>query len=534
MKTLKIINNKKYDLVIENGTVVFGSLKKKKVINIGIVGNKIQTISEDKLEGEKVINAQNLHVTPGFIDVHSHSDISGFIEVSCPSKIYQGVTTEINGNCGIGIFPGKNETIKNLKPYIQAHSDINYFPIDLNKSESFLDLKNYLQKDKLITNQGFLVGAGCIRISIMGFKSSEATQSEIEKMKKLLEKQFEEGALGISFGLIYQPGNFMSQKEIIELLKIVKKYDKIATFHIRDEINEIEKSIEEILYYGKKTGAKVNISHLKIMGKKNWGKSKKIIAMLEDAAKLGIFISFDQYPYEATCTNFFVLIPQSNFDGNIETFIKNIPNFSDKVISSIKENIEKRGGSENIIVSNSYLSDSHFNGKTIFEISRYLNLSEEQTVLYLLKESNGKAQGIYFSINLKDIKEFFKSDLGVIASDGNSLPMEDLFNLGNPHPRNFGTFPKFISLTKSNTSIEKIINRITKKPAQLFNLKKRGEIKEGYFADITIFNLNKIEDNSTFQNPFQSPKGIKFVIINGIIILQDKTIFNDVAGNILI
>ena len=534
MKILKTINEKKYDLVIENGIVVFGSLKEKEVINIGIIGDKIKIISKDKLVGKKIINAKNLYVTPGFIDVHSHSDISGFIDESCLSKIYQGVTSEINGNCGIGISPWSDENRENLKKYIQTHSDINYYPIDLNKTKSFLDLKNFFENGKLVTNQGFLVGAGCVRIAIMGFKSSEANENEIEKMKILLEKQFKEGAIGISFGLIYQPGNFMSQREILELLKVVKKYDKIASFHMRDEVNEIERSIEEVIYYGRETQAKVNISHLKVMNKKNWKKSKKIISMLEEASKSGISISFDQYPYEATCTNLFVLMPQNIFDGDIETFIKEIPNFSDEVMSLISGNIKKRGGSENIVVSNSYLKDTYFNGKTISEISKYLNLSEEKTVLYILEKSKGKAQGIYFSMDLEDVKEFFKSDLGVIASDGNSLPMEDKFELGNPHPRNFGTFPKYIWMIKDEVPIENIINRITKRPAKLFRLEGRGEIKNGNFADITIFDLDKIKDSSTFQNSFQCPVGIEYVVINGKIILEEGTVFTTKAGAILV
>ncbi|MGL5854144.1 MAG: amidohydrolase family protein, partial [Cetobacterium sp.] len=265
-----------------------------------------------------------------------------------------------------------------------------------------------------------------------------------------------------------------------------------------------------------------------------WGKSRKIIEMLEKASKSGVLISFDQYPYEATCTNLFVLIPQNVFDGNIETFIKEIPNFSDKVMSLIRENIEKRGGSKNIVVSNSYLKDTYFNGKTIFEISKYLNLSEEKIVLYILEKSKGKTQAIYFSMDLEDVKEFFKSDLGVIASDGNSLPMEDKFDLGNPHPRNFGTFPKYIWMSKDEVPIEKIINRITERPAKLFRLEGRGEIKNGNFADITIFDLDKIKDSSTFQNSFQCPVGIEYVVINGKVVLEEGTVFTAKVGSVLV
>ena len=534
MRILKNVTEKVYDLVIENGTVIFGALKEKEKVNIGVVGNKIQMISKNRLYGKKSINAKNLYVSPGFIDIHSHSDISGFMDKFCSSKIYQGVTTEINGNCGIGIFPWEKKNENNLKKYIQTHSDINYYPIDLYKTESFIDLKNNLKENKLMTNQGYLVGAGCIRIAVMGFEPGEASDYEIEKMQNLLEKQFKEGAFGISFGLVYQPGNFMGEKEILELLKIVKKYNKIASFHMRDEGDKIEESIQEIIYYGKKTGAKINISHLKIMNKKNWGKSKEILEILDKAFKDGLSISFDQYPYIATCTNLFVLMPQNIFNGDIEKFIKNISNFSNETMDIIKKNIEKRGGSKNILIPNSYLENLDLNGRTLFEISKYLNLSEEKTILYIIEKSKGKAQGIYFSISIEDVEEFIKSELGVIASDGNSFPMEKLESLGNPHPRNFGTFPKYISMAKKDIPIEKIINRITKKPAKIFGIEKRGEIKNGYFADLTIFNLDKVNDVSTFQNPFQQPEGIVTVIINGKIILENGDIANKKNGKILI
>ena len=163
-----------------------------------------------------------------------------------------------------------------------------------------------------------------------------------------------------------------------------------------------------------------------------------------------------------------------------------------------------------------------------------MNLSEEKTVLYILEKSRGKAQGIYFSMDLRDVKEFFKSDLGVIASDGNSLPMEDSFELGNPHPRNFGTFPKYVHMVKNEISIEQIINRVTKKPAEFFKIEGRGEIKNGNFADITIFDLDKVKDSSTFQNSFQRPVGIEYVVINGKVVLEGETVFNIRAGTVLV
>ncbi|MGL5544890.1 MAG: N-acyl-D-amino-acid deacylase family protein [Cetobacterium sp.] len=522
-----------FDLVIENGTIIFGYNRPSQILNIGILKDKIYTFSKETLRGKKIIDAKNLYVCPGFIDIHSHSDISGFSNKNCLSKLYQGVTTEVNGNCGIGIFPTTQENRTNLAKYIQTHSDINYHSIPLEKINTFYDLKTELNRYKLNTNQGYLVGAGCLRIAIMGFKSRIATDEEIYKMTSLLEKQFEEGALGISFGLVYQPGNFMSKKEIIEILKIVKKYDKVASFHMRDESDKIIESIEEIIFYSKMSGAKVNISHLKVMNKKNWGKAEEILKSLETAKNMGVNISFDQYPYNATCTNLFVLLPQNIFSGDINLFIKDIPTLSETILKEIKENINKRGGGKNISISNFCTNLFNFNGFSLYEVSKILNLSEEESVLYLIKNSVGSVQAIYFSLDMKDVKTFLKSDYGVIASDGNSFPMTDSFNLGTPHPRSFGTFPRYIDILKNELPIEKIINRITSKPAKIFRISNRGEIRKNYFADITIFNLDKIKDNSTFENPFLKPSGIKHVIVNGKIIVYNNSALDSKNGYII-
>lgn len=534
MNTLQTINsNIIFDLVIENGTVIFGYDKASEISNIGIIKDRIHTISKEKLKGKKVISAEHLYVSPGFIDVHSHSDISSFSNKTCSSKLYQGVTTEINGNCGIGIFPGTSENQDNLAKYIQTHSDINYHPIPLNRINSFSSLKNELKKYQLDTNQGFLVGSGCIRIAVMGFKSNFASSKEIYQMKKLLKKQFDEGALGISFGLLYQPGNFMSREEIIELLKVVKAYDKIASFHIRDEGDKIIESIEEVVFYSKMSGAKVHVSHLKIMNKNNWGKANQVLNLLEKAKQDGADISFDQYPYNASCTNLFVLLPENIFTGDISLFIDSIPRFSEDILVQIAKKIEKRGGGKNIIISNNFSDKINFSGKSLYQISIFLQLSEAESVLYLIEKSCGAAQAIYFSLNMKDVEIFLKSNLGVVASDGNSFPMNDCFNLGTPHPRSFGTFPRYINIMKYQLPIEDIINRITAKPAKIFKVLSRGEIRPTYFADLAIFNLNKIRDNSTFENPYLKPDGIEYVIINGEVLINKGLALNLRNGKII-
>ncbi|MEG1339011.1 N-acyl-D-amino-acid deacylase family protein [Cetobacterium sp.] len=523
-----------YDVVIENGIVVYGSLKPKERMNIGILGDRISKISKNKLTGKKYIDVQGKFVSPGFIDIHSHSDISAFIPYECSSKIYQGVTTEINGNCGIGIFPWEKSNFENLKKYIQSQSDINYSELELSKIMNFKMLKKEIQ-NKIVTNQGFLVGAGCIRIAIMGFETRGATTFEIEGMKRLLEEELKSGAYGISFGLIYQPGNFMSKEEIIELLKVVKKYDKIACFHMRNEGQYIKNSIEEVINYGEISGAKVNISHLKIMDKNLWGKSLEIIEILEKADQNGVKISFDQYPYIATCTNMMVLLPEELFTGNIDQFLENMDTINKDIYIKIKENIDRRGGKSNIIVSNAYLKNGLYNRKTLAEISEDLKLNSAETVLYLIKNSLGKVQAIYCSLDESDVLNFYKCKLGIIASDGSSIPLTDECKLGSPHPRNFGTFPRYIRQMREvgELAIEEIINRITKKPAELLNIEKRGEIRVGYYADIIIFDYNNFKDNSTFENPYFKATGVEYMLLNGNIVIDEGQFIKKIVGRVI-
>lgn len=523
-----------YDVVIENGIVVYGDLKPKESMNIGILGERICKISKDKLIEKKHIDAQGKFISPGFIDIHSHSDISAFIPYECSSKIYQGVTTEINGNCGIGIFPWEKSNFENLKKYIQSQSDINYCELELSKFMNFKMLKKEIQ-NKIVTNQGFLVGAGCIRIAVMGFETRDATKIEIERMKRLLEEELKSGAYGISFGLIYQPGNFMSKEEIIELLKVVKKYDKIACFHMRNEGQYIKNSIEEVINYGKMSGARVNISHLKIMDKNLWGKSLEIIEILEKAYQSGVKISFDQYPYIATCTNMMVLLPEGLFTGNIDQFLENMNTIDEDIYIKVKENIDRRGGKNNIIISNAYLKNGLYNGKLLSEISKDLKLDSVKTVLYLIKNSLGKVQAIYCSLDENDILNFYKSKLGIIASDGSSIPLTDECKLGSPHPRNFGTFPRYIKQMRElgELTIEQIINKITKKPAELLNIEKRGEIRVGYYADIIIFDYNNFKDNSTFENPYLKATGIEYMLLNGNIIIDEGQFIKKIVGRVI-
>ncbi|MDR3258204.1 MAG: amidohydrolase family protein [Fusobacteriaceae bacterium] len=523
-----------FDLVIENGKLVFGDMKKPEILNIGIKEDRIVEISKLPLKGEKTINATGKIVSPGFIDPHTHSDLSAFFEKEMSSKVLQGVTTEINGNCGIGIFPYLDGHKKEFIEFVNEHFFLPEENFSIENMKNMDCLRKEWEQEGFIVNQGYLLGTGCIRIAIVGFTNKKLTEEQTEDMLNLLEQELKKGIYGVSFGLIYQPGNFMDRYEIAKILKLVAKYSKIASFHMRNEGADIIESIKEVIWCAKQSKCRVNISHLKIMDKGLWGKAKEILSLIADAKESGVDISFDQYPYIATSTNMMVLIPDKIFDGDIKKFIDRIPHLSDKEKNAILDISNKRGGISNMLISSSFIANNKFSGKLISEIKEELGLNEVDTILYLIKESEGKARVIYFSMSEEDMYTFMENPLGVIGSDGNSFSSED-DTLGIPHPRNYGTFTRFIKINREKKmfSLEEMINRITLKTAEIFNIKERGLLKEGYFADITIFDYDQISDGATFNNPFIKNNGIEYVIVNGKIAVCFENITDERAGKLI-
>ncbi|MGF6905857.1 N-acyl-D-amino-acid deacylase family protein [Fusobacterium sp. PH5-44] len=512
-----------YDLVIENGNVVFGNLEKSQVLNIGIIKNKIVKLTNNIISGRKKIDARGKIVSPGFIDPHTHSDLSVFFKNNMSSKIAQGVTTEICGNCGVGIVPSNNNYFEQYKSFVGEHFTYPYENFPFENIKTMKLLKEFWNKDKFIINQGYLTATGCLRIAVSGFSTDKLTDSQKEKMLHLLEEELQNGSYGVSFGLIYQPGNYMCKEEIIEILKVVARYDKIASFHIRNEGANIFEAIEEVIYCGRESKCKVNISHLKIMDKDLWGESNKVLELLNKGISEGVKLTYDQYPYIATSTTLMVLIPDNIFNGDINDFLEKIDNLSIENKLEILKKINQRGGAENILITDVITDDGNYSRKFLSEIAKTGEMDVVDTLLQIIKNNHGRVKAIYFSMNDDDMYSFMNTSIGVIGSDGSSISVVPETDSGLPHPRNFATFTNFIKINRNKSffSLEEMINKITLKTAELYSIKNRGMIKEDYFADIVVFDYDKIDGASTYNNPYKKNIGIDYVIVNGEIALEE-------------
>ena len=503
-----------YDLVIQNGIIYDGSGSDSESVDIAIIGNQIVKVGKINSKNSiKIIDASGLVVSPGFIDTHAHLDpMSNFIKLSNgESHVRQGVTTSFGGPDGRGV------------------------PLKYGFKE-FLDS---IEKVGVGMNVGFLTGHNKIRRVVMNLDNREPTEKELERMKNLASKAMDEGAFGISTGLKYLPGNFSKVDEVIEISKEISKKGGVYTSHLRDEGLKIIEAVNEAIKISKDADISVVLTHHKVIGKPMWGKSSITLSLIDSARQKGIKVMADQYPYNASHTGINVLIPTWARAGGSQEFKDRV---SDK---STREKIEKeivfnilndRGGNDLNRVQFSRVSwKPELEGKTLKDWAIMKGLKptiENGAKLVIEAELNGGAGCIFHAMDELDVENIMKYPHTMIASDGRlSEP-----GVGHPHPRAYGTFPRVLGRyvrEKNVLSMSEAIYKMTYLPAKAFGLKDRGLIKQGMKADITIFNADTVTDKATFESPHQYPEGIKYVIVNGQLAVDNFEFKKLKAGEVL-
>jgi N-acyl-D-amino-acid deacylase len=485
-------NNERFDIVIENGTVYDGTGNSPVRSDIGIFDGRIARIGENlQKKGATIIDASGLIVAPGFIDIHTHCDGQVLQPGMNSMKNYltQGVSTVVGGNCGGGTW----------------------------KVEKFF---SRLDSIGIGANMVHLAGHNTMRREVMGMEDRQPTAAELDEMKLMLKSAMDEGAAGLSTGLFYLPGAYSSPDEVIELAKVVKTYDGFYATHMRDESNYtvgLKESVKEAINVGEKTGVRVEIAHIKALGRPVWGMSGEIIDLIKEARERGINIFADQYPYNASNTGLSGALLKSWVwaGGQLRSRLKD-PELLPRIKKETGENIERRGGPESIVIV-SYPPDTRFDGKSLAEISTILGKKPVETALHLILENSPSI--VSFNMQDADILNFMKEDFVMTGSDGS------LVNPGQgvPHPRSYGTFPRKIkkyALEEKVITLEEAIKKSTSMPAEMIGLKDRGTIKEGNIADIVLLNLETIQDNATFADPHHYSTGIEYLIINGDIVIE--------------
>ncbi|MDR4504742.1 MAG: D-aminoacylase [Candidatus Scalindua sp.] len=525
--------NQRLDLIIRNGTVVDGTNSTKKVADIGIQGNTIVTIGDiDPASDCKSIDASGDIVSPGFIDIHSHSDFFSLVNPKSESKIYDGVTTEICGNCGISAFPLRGQLLERRKKGFAKFG----LEIDWQNTGEFFDRLHSVPSSM---NRGFLVGHGNIRSSVLGYENRDPDKRELAIMGAELHDALESGAFGMSSGLVYPSGCYAKTSELIELCRIVSDYNGIYATHIRNEGDEIEAALTEAVHIALLSNVRTQISHIKTWGEQNWRKIEWIEQLLNDARAKDSEISCDRYPYIASATDLDIILPNWVYEGGVTEEIKKLKanHSKNKIIKEMRQVNEIPGFWESIMIS-SVFSDNkkQYEGATVAEIAKTLKMPPLEFVLDLLCEEECKVSALFFSMSEKNLDKILNWDFVMIGSDSSLRSTTGILHYGKPHPRCYGTFSRVIRKyvnEKKIISLEEAIHKMTSLPAQKLHLKKRGILKEGYFADITIFDQKSISDQATYSNPHNYSRGIKHVIVNGKLTLTDGKHTGLLNGKIL-
>lgn len=506
------------DLLIKNGTIFDGSGKEPFHGSIGLSGDRIALLSsnpEEPIRAKEVIDAKDLIVAPGFIDTHSHSEFTLLADSRAEGKIFQGVTTEINGNCGLSAAPLIGDAA------VQRESDLR----ELGIKERWTTLGEYLsilEKRGLSMNFATLVGHGNLRASVMGYKNSKPDKGEMQEMLSLLNESIRDGAVGLSTGLIYPPGVFSEREEIIELARSIRNL--IYTTHMRSEGERLEEAIEEAIDIGKRARIPLHISHIKTSGRKNWNKVESVISMIEKARAEGIKVTADRYPYVAASTDLDALLPSWVYDGGGEKEIERLKDkkLRDIIKTEILSQHPEKDYWRSVIVSSVKGDDRRWmEGRSIEEISMRINKDPVETLFDILISERLKVGAIFFSMSEDNLLRFLSLPYVMIGSDSSARSFDGITRKGKPHPRGFGSFPRFLSRFEGILGMAEAIHRITALPAKTFSIKKRGMIMEGHYADIVIFDRDSIMDRATFENPFLRPDGIEYVIINGRIAIRE-------------
>ncbi|MBX7170236.1 MAG: D-aminoacylase [Pyrinomonadaceae bacterium] len=483
-----------FDLVIKNARVVDGTGNPWFKADIGIRAGKIAQIGViPDSQGKTVIDAKNQIVAPGFIDVHAHVE-NIFSNPDAENFIRMGVTSLVTGNCGGSV----TDVAKFLNGY---------------------------QKNPLAVNLATLIAHGSVRRDVLGLENREPTPEELQKMEAIVEKGMKDGAVGLSTGLIYVPGTYAKTDEVVALARVAKKYNGVYASHIRDEGNKVFEAISEAINIGEQTGIPVEISHFKIASRKYWGKSNDTLGLVRAAREKGLPVTVDEYAYTASSTSLDTILPSWALAGGREEGKKRLADepTKKKIIEEIKKNLkESKFKDYSYAFVASYAANKDFNGKNIKEISKMVrgkdNLDNQLEQVFELYKGGG-AQMVYHKMDEPDVQNIMREPFTMIASDSGVRSGE-----GVPHPRGTGNnvrvLGKYVRELKIIT-LEDAIRKMTSLPAQTFNLRDRGLIKEGFAADLVIFDEKTVADKATYDNPFQYPIGISYVLVNGGIAFSD-------------
>ncbi len=507
------------DFLIRGGLVVDGMGTPLYESHVGIKGDRIVFMGSGEPAAAQVIDAGGLIVAPGFIDTHSHSEFTLLADGRAEGKICQGVTTEISGNCGLSAAPLLGEAMQ------RREEDLRELGI-AERWSTFTQYFSLLESRGISLNFATLCGHGNIRGSVMGYRNRRPDPGDMTRMKSLLAEALRDGAKGLSTGLIYPPGVYAETEELVALAQGLSDVPcGIYASHMRSEGDALIEAIGEVVTIGRRARIPVHVSHLKTSGEQNWWKRQDAIACIEEARRSGVQVTCDRYPYVAASTDLDTVLPSWAYEGGTDEELRRLTDPLTR--KEILADVQPEGSPywKNVVVSSVTTEErAWMEGRSVADIAGAEKKSVHTALIDLLVAERTRVGAIFFSMSEENLLHFLRLPYLMIGSDSSARSFSGPTRRGKPHPRGFGSFPRFLARyarEKSLLPIEEAVRRMTSLPADTFGLRDRGRLQAGMFADLTVFDRDKLSDRATFSDPFQKPDGIVAVFVNGAPVVRD-------------
>ena len=531
--------SKAYDVIIKNGRIIDGTGNPWVSGDIAIRGDRIVKIGKlDGSNAERIIDARNLVVSPGFIDMLGQSETALLIDNRSLSKLSQGITSEITGE-GNSIAPQNALTLSELQPQLDHY----HLTVDWTTLDGYF---KRLEKSGTPLNIGTYVGAAQVREAVLGEVDRAPTPQELEKMKALVAEAMQQGAFGVSTALIYPPGHYAKTEELIELAKVAATYGGIYATHMRSEGQSETAAVDEALRIGREGHLPVEIFHLKVIGKSHWGAMPKIVGMIQAARDAGQDVSADMYPYVAGGTALASSLPPWVADGGTEKLLERLKDPA--IRAKIKQEMATEhpnwenlylgsGGASGVLLSGIVNPElKKYDGQTLVQIAKEQGKASLDALVDMVLADKAQTGAIYFIASESDLRYGLQQPWTSVGLDGDETSLDGPLFDPHTHPRAYGSMPRFLGhyvRDEHLLPLEQAVRKITSLPAQREHLRDRGLLKEGFFADITIFDAASIIDKATYQNPAQISEGVKYVFVNGKVEYEDGKLTGLKAGRIL-
>jgi len=514
-----------FDITLVNGMVFDGTGQPAQRVDVGITGDRITDVGAlGQAEARRVVDVAGKMVCPGFIDTHSHSDAYLLIEPSAPGKVYQGVTTEVVGNCGASASPrlGSARMPSDWEPFSYPGT-----------WSTTVEYRRLIEQARPAVNVVPLIGHNTLRASVMGYAGRAATPDEQAAMEHLLEKSLDEGGRGMSSGLIYPPGMYASSGEIHALARILKRKEAIYTSHMRSESSRLIEALEETAGVGRATGVRVQVSHLKTSGKANWHLIDAALETIERARREGVEMAADRYPYTASCTELDVIFPDWATEGGRDQELARLrdPGIRSRLRAELLETRAERAWGA-IIIGSTTEANARFRGMPLEQAAGLLGMEPVDAALWLIESDRLATSAFFQGMSEDNLWRILAQPWVMIGSDASVRAPWGPLSHDFPHPRAYGTFPRVLraALDGKVEDLAGVIRRMTSLPASQFRLRGRGEVKPGAFADITVFDPALIGDVASFSQPHQLSKGVTDVLVNGVMVLEQAWLTGHRSG----